>query len=198
MANEIQIPLPSLPTNAYVLLVDALGKFWNTTGTPAFEAYTEANWDDYAITLTRQGTSLLYFATMPAGVLTSGVYNLYVFERAGATPAVTDTFLGNESNFFWSKGVRQYLSGIATLFWESQINGTAQGGTSTTITLAASASANNDDYNRMAIEITGGTGVGQVRKIDDYVGSTKVATVSEAWVTTPDSTSTYVLMGRIE
>ena len=43
----------------------------------------------------------------------------------------------------------------------------------------------------MSIEITGGPGVGQIRRIEDYVGSTKVATVESAWTVTPNGTSTY-------
>jgi hypothetical protein len=70
-------------------------------------------------------------------------------------------------------------------------SGTAQAGTSTTITLKATSSATDDIYNGMSIEITGGTGVGQIRRIEDYVGSTKVATVESAWTVTPNGTSTY-------
>ena len=70
-------------------------------------------------------------------------------------------------------------------------SGTAQSATSTTITLKATSSATNDIYNGMSIEITGGPGVGQIRRIEDYVGSTKVATVESAWTVTPNGTSTY-------
>lgn len=70
-------------------------------------------------------------------------------------------------------------------------SGTAQAGTSTTITLKNTSSATDDIYNGMSIEITGGTGVGQIRRIEDYVGSTKVATVEFAWTVTPNGTSTY-------
>ncbi len=68
--------------------------------------------------------------------------------------------------------------------------GTAQAGAATTVTLAAGASGDDDTYNNMWIKITGGTGIGQSRKITDYVGSTKVATVA-TWVTNPTSDSTY-------
>ena len=68
---------------------------------------------------------------------------------------------------------------------------TAQAGASTTITLDASASASDDAYNGNGITITSGTGVAQVRHITDYVGATKVATVSSAWTTNPDSTSVF-------
>jgi lysophospholipase L1-like esterase len=73
--------------------------------------------------------------------------------------------------------------------------GTAQAGAESTITLASGASATNSIYSSANrnnwIWITGGTGAGQVRRITGYVGATKVATVDVAWVTVPDSTSTY-------
>lgn len=71
-------------------------------------------------------------------------------------------------------------------------NGTAQAGSSDTITLKAATSMTSDDQpNGMFIEITSGTGVGQTRHIEDYVASTKVATVYPAWDTAPDATSGY-------
>lgn len=73
-------------------------------------------------------------------------------------------------------------------------HGTAQAGAATTITLDATSSAVDDTYNGQTITITSGTGAGQSRAISDYVGSTKIATVS-AWSTTPDSTSVYKIDG---
>lgn len=67
--------------------------------------------------------------------------------------------------------------------------------TASTITLGATASATNDTYIDGQIEITGGTGAGQVRTITAYVGGTKVATVTPAWDTQPDATSGYVIYG---
>ena len=69
--------------------------------------------------------------------------------------------------------------------------GAAQAGTSTTITLKSTASATDDIYNGMYVTITGGTGAGQVRIIQDYVGSTKVATVDDPFTTVPTSASNY-------
>jgi len=71
--------------------------------------------------------------------------------------------------------------------------GTAQGGDTDSITLANSASDTDDAYNGMYIEITEGTGKGQVRKITDYAGSSKEATIDSNWDTTPDATSVYKL-----
>jgi len=85
------------------------------------------------------------------------------------------------------------VSGNITLTTTSSKHdtGTAQAGASTTITLKSASSSTDDYYNGLYITITGGTGSGQVRIIEDYVGSTKVATVDRAWTTAPNSTSTY-------
>ena len=69
--------------------------------------------------------------------------------------------------------------------------GTAQSGPVSTITGASTASATDDAYNGMQVWIVDKTGKGQVRTISDYVGSTRVATVSAAWTTQPDATSVY-------
>jgi len=85
------------------------------------------------------------------------------------------------------------VSGNITLTTTSSKHdsGTAQAGASTTITLKSASSSVDDYFNGLYITITGGTGAGQVRIIEDYVGSTKVATVDQAWTTAPNSTSTY-------
>ena len=71
--------------------------------------------------------------------------------------------------------------------------GTAQAGSTTTITLASTASATNDIYNGMTVYLSSGTGSGQIKVITDYVGATKVATVS-TWTTNPASNSVYEVM----
>ncbi|MBV8895535.1 MAG: hypothetical protein JO051_03410 [Acidobacteriaceae bacterium] len=68
----------------------------------------------------------------------------------------------------------------------------AQAGSSTTITLGAGTPNGDNFYSGMPIYIQTGTGAGQVRTISGYVASTKVATVSSAWTTAPDATSTYL------
>lgn len=69
--------------------------------------------------------------------------------------------------------------------------GTAQAGGVSTITLAATANAADDFYNGWWVELMGGTGVGGLKKVLDYVGATKVATVDSAWTTAPDATTLY-------
>ena len=67
----------------------------------------------------------------------------------------------------------------------------ARGGASTTITLATTDKHIDDGLNGYLIDILSGTGSGQRRTIVDYVLSTKIATVSPAWTTIPDTTSEY-------
>jgi len=70
--------------------------------------------------------------------------------------------------------------------------GTAQAGTTSTITLKAASSFTADDEpNGMFITLTSGTGSGQVRHVEDYVASTKVLTVYPDWDTAPDATTGY-------
>ena len=74
-------------------------------------------------------------------------------------------------------------------------HGVAQGGTSTTITIRDYASSVDDVYLCNQIAIIAGTGRGQVRLVGAYDGTTKVVTICGAnWVTTPDTTSIYVMM----
>ena len=57
--------------------------------------------------------------------------------------------------------------------------------------LPVTAPASDSAYWGYELEVTAGTGVGQVRTISHYDGASKVATVSEAWTDTPDETSEF-------
>lgn len=73
-------------------------------------------------------------------------------------------------------------------------SGTARAGsTSTTIVLATTASAVDGTYVGQTIRLTGATGAGQARVITAY--ASKVATVDAAWVTVPDATTAYSVVG---
>jgi len=82
---------------------------------------------------------------------------------------------------------------VGTLFVRS--NTAQSGSTSTTIKLDASSSATNNLYRGLVVLLTGGTGAGQARTITGYNGTTKIATIDRAWITTPDNTSTFALLG---
>ena len=79
---------------------------------------------------------------------------------------------------------------------------TAQGGSATTITLDASASAVDDFYNGKEICIIDGTGAFAIGEtpvtITDYVGATKVATVAAWPAGTPDATSVFRILSGVK
>ncbi len=77
--------------------------------------------------------------------------------------------------------------------------GTAQAGAARTVTLAATASAVDDAYVPMTARITAGTGSGQERRLKDYVGATRVATIADAepdFSPAPDATSVVHVIDR--
>lgn len=91
----------------------------------------------------------------------------------------------------WGPAMR--LCGFSQTLLAAAHSGTAQAGSTTTITLAATASTTDNAYRGMTIRTTGGTGSGQSRAIRSYVGATRVATVTEVFSTAPDATTTYTI-----
>jgi len=95
---------------------------------------------------------------------------------------------------YYPEGTERRVNQIKAKFTEAPYEyhaGTALGRSANTITLATTASATDDEYNGMVIEILSGAGVGQVKDIIDYNGSTKVATVESNWRTLPYLDSVY-------
>lgn len=72
--------------------------------------------------------------------------------------------------------------------------GLAQGGSATSITLNAQASSVDNAYIGEVVFIRSGTASDEARRVVDYDGTTKVATVDSAWDVTPDTTSAYVML----
>lgn len=82
------------------------------------------------------------------------------------------------------------------------ITGTAQGGTTNTITLASSDAGATGVYVGQVINLTSGTGKGQAATVTANNGTTKVVTVltrysGGVWITTPDNTTGYLLSGQL-
>jgi hypothetical protein len=79
-------------------------------------------------------------------------------------------------------------------------HGKVAGVGASTITLDGDAVGTNNYYDGAICQIVAGTGAGQSRIIRSYVGSTKIATVSEAWATNPDTNSLYTIhpLGDVE
>lgn len=63
----------------------------------------------------------------------------------------------------------------------------------TVVVLSSDASGTDNVYNGSTIYISAGLGAGQLRRIVDYVGSTRTLTVNGAFTTTPNTSSRYVI-----
>lgn len=81
--------------------------------------------------------------------------------------------------------------GMQETLLAAAVTGSAQAGSTTTVTLAAGSSTTDNVYNGADIAITSGTGSGQTRNIIAYNGTTKVATVDKAFATAPAAASGY-------
>lgn len=92
-------------------------------------------------------------------------------------------------NNSWGKRVRQIDAAFEVH------SGTAQAGTSTTITLDTGANSTNDNiYRGDRVLISSGTGQGEHGICITYASSTRIATMSESWIVTPDATSEFILI----
>jgi hypothetical protein len=149
--------------------------------------------------------------------------NATVWEKSVATSGTTTTLVDNNrqwtANQFTGYYVRIYsgtgenqLKQIVsnttdTLTWTGSVTapdstsryliegldaGTATGGTSSTIVDSVK-SWSTDRWKNMSIYITSGTGAGQSRSVVSNTGTT--LTISPAWNTNPDTTSTYKIQG---
>ncbi len=142
----------------------------------------------------------------------STIDNLIKFKEFQNHQGAKECFAGNNgtgqsARLFFDVDPLPFIEGTRvsdTIFTRSSgtfetpiATGTAVAGAATTITLDAGASSINDFYNTNIISITSGTGSGQIRTISNYVGATKVATISVAWTTIPDATSVFEIVSGL-
>lgn len=109
----------------------------------------------------------------------------YIIEPGSRVPALStvwDTLVANA----------QAAGSFGELFQPTR-RGTAQAGTTTTITLDSLASAVDDFYVGQLLIVTGGTGAGQAAFITDYVGATKVATFGQTLKVALDNSSVFII-----
>lgn len=112
------------------------------------------------------------------------------------------TLLTDDSSDQWdvqdsaTHGALEHIDVIAGGTGYKSNVGTAQTGTTTSITLELGADATDDYYNNMTVFIRAGTGANQLRTITDYEGDTKIAHVDSAWTVgqEPTTTSEYSVM----
>ncbi len=83
------------------------------------------------------------------------------------------------------------LGTAATGALHQPIEGAAQAGSSTTITLATGEPSSNDVFAGMLLELVSGTGSGQSAEIVGYVGATRVATIAGTFSPAPTSGTGY-------
>lgn len=174
-------------------------------GTTVYLPFNSNGADGASITLTANGTAKAYIdggtAEITTGVtliedhdLITGRHFISVDTSGAGFTVGSDVDVAIDATTVDGKTVNAWVGkfSILRLRAETPVVGLAQAGTSTTITLPATAVATNDYYLGTVVTIASGTGVGQSRLIEGYVGSTKVATVA-AWTTTPDATSVVVV-----
>ena len=88
MAAELQAPITTAGYTVYAILRNASGQVWNGS---AFAAFSEANRNAGAITLTEQTGTAFYVGDLPGGVTAHGRYKWVAHRRAGGSPALSDT-----------------------------------------------------------------------------------------------------------
>ena len=132
------------------------------------------------------------------GTFTSGRPEVNTTHIAGSSVSTSSAQIGvnvvNAGGTAWNSGAITRSTLAAETGLQTVRSNTAQAGASTSVTLDASASATDNYYKYSLIYLTGGTGAGQFRLCTGYVGSTKVATVTPAWTTNPDSSSTFAVL----
>lgn len=89
-----------------------------------------------------------------------------------------------------------FASDLSMTILDGNRTGTAQSGTTSTITLDSGETALDSDLIGREIIVTSSTGVGSFSQIIAYNSSTKVATVTPDFETSPDSTSTYLIVDQ--
>lgn len=136
------------------------------------------------------GTRTVTLSAAPDFTVTTAD-TLTILATASATTVWDRILTGNTHNITNSAGKR--LRAIDAAF--EVHSGTAQAGsTSTTIKFDTGASVTDNIYRGDRVIIVGGTGAEEHGIVVSYVGSTRVATMAETWVITPDNTSEFVIV----
>lgn len=123
--------------------------------------------------------------------------SIYILKGGGTIPGASAPTAAEVADAVFDEAMSGHTSaGTFGAYINAPVTriGTAQAGTTSSITLDASASATNNLYRYHEVWITGGTGAGEASFITGYTGSSKVATVDPAFTVAPDSTSTFALV----
>ena len=173
-SNALPYPIYAQPFTIVFPLLDADGDLVSAASTPDCER--SLNGDTFADCTNEMveiaTASGVYYLTLTASEMTADVVAVIAKSATSGMKTTVNTL---------------YPRKLVTLR-----SGTAQAGAAGSITLDASASAVDDYYNGCVVAgVLDATN--EVRIITDYVGSTKVASVTPNWVTTPDSDDTFIV-----
>jgi hypothetical protein len=145
--------------------------------------------DDYV-----GSTKTATVATLP---FSPGATYRYVIKGFGAIAGATAPTASDNAAAVWNAARASYTSAGSfgqSVGGEVSHAGTAQAGTTASITLASGAeSSTNNLYRHHKVEIVGGTGAGQASYSTGYTASSRVLAVDPAFTVAPDNTSVYVL-----
>jgi len=107
MANEVKISHLKGST-LYFRVFNATGQVWNTSGTPAFETWSDGNVTDYDIALVDKSSGE-YIGSYPSTA--SGTYYIIAYLRAGGSPAITDVAVSSISSIIWTGSAETTIAG---------------------------------------------------------------------------------------
>jgi hypothetical protein len=123
----------------------------------------------------------------PVNQPTSGGGGVDVEWRSPISLANTDQLPSDVATAVWNTGG---VTTAGTMGWFNMLSGRilhdtfATASTANTVTILTG-NANDNFYNDQLLYVVDGTGVGQVRVIESYDGTTKIATLDEDWVVQP-------------
>lgn len=90
MSNEL-VGASGSGLTLYGNIINVSGERWNGS---AFETYSSANYTNYAVTMTEDGSSGIYLGDFPTTITTGGHYQLIYYRAGGGTPAEGDAIVG--------------------------------------------------------------------------------------------------------
>ncbi len=111
--NEIQVGFAANRTLDYLIRNQAAQPWSTSGGTGGFENYATANYADYAISMTEQGTASAYYVGSVPAALPPGVYNVEAKVRAAGSPLETDQRVG-VGELQWDGASPIGLAGLAS------------------------------------------------------------------------------------
>lgn len=142
--------------------------------------------DKQEVDLTQIGGAAVSTSSAQLGVNVVSVAAAAITAAAVATDAL-------DADAFKTDGITEIVDAVIAAIQSRIDSGAVAAATASSLTLAASASATNDVYKLVIVRSS--AGVVQVAEVTAYNGTTKVATTSPNWGTTPDTTYQYVAIG---